>query len=227
MKWSCTTFTFAMALGAASMPASADVYDNRLSDLGRHESLSQSGTRAEHSGIDGERSARGERRRIARAAISDDEDLDYRPRHKARHGKPMRHSSFRRNSGKERHPRQAAGERRAHHARAPKWAQRSVSTGPSSGSGQSGVASYYWQGQRVASGGWFNPNAMTAAHKTLPFGTRVRVTHAGSGRTVDVVINDRGPYVAGRIIDLSRAAASVIGMTGQGVARVKVMVLGR
>ena len=89
------------------------------------------------------------------------------------------------------------------------------------------MASYYWQGQRVASGGWFNPNAMTAAHKTLPFGTRVRVTHSGSGRSVDVTINDRGPFVAGRIIDLSRAAASAIGMTGQGVAKVKVMVLGR
>ena len=89
------------------------------------------------------------------------------------------------------------------------------------------MASYYWQGQRVASGGWFNPNAMTAAHKTLPFGTRVRVTHAGSGRSVDVTINDRGPFVAGRIIDLSRAAASAIGMTGQGVARVKMTVLGR
>src|SRR5262245_1437277 len=226
MKWSCTTFAFATAIGAASVPASADVYDSHLSDLGRHESLSQSAGRAEHSGIGGGRSARAERRRVARAAISDDEDFDYRPGHKAREGKRMHHTSVRRNSGK-RHARHAAGERRAHHARAPQWTQRSVSTGGSSGAGQSGMASYYWQGQRVASGGWFNPNAMTAAHKTLPFGTRVRVTHAGSGRSVDVVINDRGPYVAGRIIDLSRAAASVIGMTGQGVARVKMMVLGR
>jgi rare lipoprotein A len=111
--------------------------------------------------------------------------------------------------------------------RSPKWTQRSVSRGDSTAPGQSGMASYYWQGQRVASGGWFNPNAMTAAHKTLPFGTRVRVTHSGSGRSVDVVINDRGPYVAGRIIDLSKAAASAIGMTSQGVARVKMMVLGR
>ena len=90
-----------------------------------------------------------------------------------------------------------------------------------------GVASYYWEPQALASGGRFNPNALTAAHKTLPFGTRVRVTHLGNGRSVEVKINDRGPYVAGRIIDLSKAAASVIGMTAQGVARVAVEVLGR
>jgi rare lipoprotein A len=90
-----------------------------------------------------------------------------------------------------------------------------------------GVASYYWQGQRTATGAWFNPNGMTAAHRTLPFGTKVRVTHMGSGRSVVVSINDRGPYIAGRIIDLSKGAAGVIGMHGQGVARVKVTVLGR
>jgi rare lipoprotein A len=90
-----------------------------------------------------------------------------------------------------------------------------------------GIASYYSEPQRLASGGQFNPNAMTAAHKTLPFGTRVRVKHLGTGRSVEVRINDRGPYVAGRIIDLSRAAAGAIGMTGQGVARVSMTVLGR
>lgn len=92
---------------------------------------------------------------------------------------------------------------------------------------QVGVASYYWQPQALASGGRFNPNAMTAAHKTLPFGTRVRIRHLRNGRSVDVHINDRGPYVAGRIIDLSKAAAGRIGMTGQGVARVSMTVLGR
>ena len=97
----------------------------------------------------------------------------------------------------------------------------------SGGGGSSGIASYYWQPQRVASGGWFNPNAMTAAHKTLPFGTRVRVTHMGNGRSVDVTINDRGPYIAGRIIDLSKAAAGVIGMQSQGIANVRMTVLGR
>jgi rare lipoprotein A len=93
--------------------------------------------------------------------------------------------------------------------------------------GSHGIASYYWQPQRVAAGGWFNPDAMTAAHRTLPFGTRVRVTHVASGKSVEVKINDRGPYIAGRIIDLSRAAAGVIGMTQQGIARVAVEVLGR
>ncbi len=104
----------------------------------------------------------------------------------------------------------------------------SVSTAPNitgfSG-GQSGIASYYWQPQAVASGGRFNPNALTAAHKTLPFGTRVRVTNLNNGRSVEVVINDRGPYVAGRVIDLSRRAAEVVGMTGSGVARVSVQAL--
>ena len=93
--------------------------------------------------------------------------------------------------------------------------------------GMQGTASYYWQPQALASGGRFNPNGLTAAHKTLPFGTRVRVTHLGNGRSVEVKINDRGPYVAGRIIDLSKAAASVIGMTAQGVARVGVEILGK
>ncbi len=97
----------------------------------------------------------------------------------------------------------------------------------SSGGGTTGVASFYWQPQRVASGGWFNPNAMTAAHKTLPFGTRVRVTHLGNGRSVDVTINDRGPYIGGRIIDLSKAAAGQINMQGQGIAQVRMDVIGR
>lgn len=97
----------------------------------------------------------------------------------------------------------------------------------SGGSGETGVASYYWEPQALASGGRFNPNAMTAAHKTLPFGTRVRVTHLGTGNSVDVVINDRGPYIAGRIIDLSKRAAQNIGMTGSGVAKVRVAILGR
>jgi rare lipoprotein A len=95
------------------------------------------------------------------------------------------------------------------------------------GGGSSGIASYYWQPQRVASGGWFNPNAMTAAHKTLPFGTRVRVTNGNTGRSAVVTINDRGPYVAGRVIDLSKAAASSVGMIGSGLARVRMEVLGR
>jgi rare lipoprotein A len=61
----------------------------------------------------------------------------------------------------------------------------------------------------------------------LPFGTRVRVTHARNGRSVDVKINDRGSFIGGRIIDLSKAAAELIGMTAEGIARVKITVLGR
>ena len=87
-----------------------------------------------------------------------------------------------------------------------------------------GLASYYWQPQRVASGGWFNPNALTAAHKTLPFGTRVKVTNLRNGRSVVVRINDRGPYIRGRIIDLSRRAAGVVGMQRAGVVPVRVQI---
>ncbi len=95
------------------------------------------------------------------------------------------------------------------------------------GSDFSGKASYYWQPQKLASGGWFNPNAMTAAHKTLPFGTKVRVTNQNNGQSVVVTINDRGPYIAGRVIDLSSAAAGAINMKGSGVVPVNVAVLGR
>ena len=95
------------------------------------------------------------------------------------------------------------------------------------GATYSGKASYYWEPQALASGGRFNPNALTAAHKTLPFGTKVRVTNRSNGESVVVTINDRGPYVGGRIIDLSRAAAQAISMTGAGVAPVSVTVLGR
>jgi len=95
------------------------------------------------------------------------------------------------------------------------------------GGGSHGIASYYWQGQKTASGARFNPSAMTAAHRTLPFGTRVRVTNKRNGRSVVVTINDRGPFIKGRIIDLSKGAAGVIGMHGSGLAPVSVEVLGR
>jgi rare lipoprotein A len=95
-------------------------------------------------------------------------------------------------------------------------------------SSQSGMASYYGSesGSQTASGARFNPSAMTAAHRTLPFGTKVRVTNKNNGRSVIVTINDRGPFIRGRIIDLSTAAAGVIGMKGAGVARVSVERLG-
>ena len=96
-----------------------------------------------------------------------------------------------------------------------------------SGGGSTGMASYYWQGTRTASGARFNANGLTAAHRTLPFGTRVRVTNLSNGRSVTVTINDRGPFVGGRVIDLSRGAAQAVGMTGAGVARVSYAVVGR
>lgn len=89
------------------------------------------------------------------------------------------------------------------------------------GAFQSGMASFYWQPQRVACGGGrFNPEAMTAAHKTLPCGSQVMVTNKRNGQSVVVTINDRGPYVAGRIIDLSLAAARAISMVSSGTAPV-------
>ncbi len=99
----------------------------------------------------------------------------------------------------------------------------------SGGSSHSGMASYYGSesGSRTASGAHFNPSAMTAAHRTLPFGTKVRVTNKRNGRSVVVTINDRGPFIRGRIIDLSSGAAGVIGMRSSGVAPVSVEVLGR
>lgn len=88
----------------------------------------------------------------------------------------------------------------------------------------SGSASYYsneFAGRRTASGERFNPSAMTAAHRTAAFGTRIRVTHIGNGKNVVVRINDRGPFVKGRIIDLSYAAAKKIGLHHSGTAKVR------
>ena len=93
-----------------------------------------------------------------------------------------------------------------------------------------GVASYYgrrFHGRLTANGERFNMNAMTAAHKTLPFGTRVRVTNPRNGRSVIVRINDRGPFIRGRTIDLSRGAAAKIGMISSGHARVKLDIVSR
>ena len=88
-----------------------------------------------------------------------------------------------------------------------------------------GLASYYWQGQKTASGEQFDKMAMTAAHRTLPFGTKVRVTHVGNGKSVVVRINDRGPFKRERVIDLSYAAAGMLDMHKHGLAKVKVEVV--
>lgn len=85
-----------------------------------------------------------------------------------------------------------------------------------------GEASWYDQGVITANGERFDPEALTAAHRSLPFGTLVRVTNLRNGRSVIVRINDNGPFVRGRIIDLSRGAARVIGMLSAGVEEVRV-----
>ena len=81
-------------------------------------------------------------------------------------------------------------------------------------SGQHVVATYYVAGRRTASGQAFDPSAYTAAHRTLPFGSRVTVTNPQNGSSVTVVINDRGPFTRGVMLDLSRGAARAIGMHG-------------
>lgn len=95
---------------------------------------------------------------------------------------------------------------------------------------QQGKASYYGgaalDGRLTASGERFNQNELTAAHPSLPFGTRIRVTNLSNQRQVVVRVNDRGPFVKGRIIDVSTAAARRMNMTGQGVAQVRLEVLG-
>ncbi|MFY1688776.1 septal ring lytic transglycosylase RlpA family protein [Plantactinospora sp. WMMB782] len=87
-------------------------------------------------------------------------------------------------------------------------------------------ASYYDQGQVTANGEAFDPNALTAAHRTLPFDTRVRVTNPDNGRSVVVRINDRGPFVEGRCIDLSRAAFEAVAALSLGHVDVRYEVLG-
>ena len=88
-----------------------------------------------------------------------------------------------------------------------------------------GLASFYWQDQMTASGERFDKTALTAAHRTLPMHTRVKVTHIASGRTVIVRINDRGPFKPGRIIDLSDRAAGILGFKPQGLAQVQLEVV--
>ena len=88
----------------------------------------------------------------------------------------------------------------------------------------SGVASFYTD-TRTASGEKFNPEELTAAHPTLPFGTKLRVTNAVTGRSVTVRVNDRGPYVHGRVVDVTHSAAQALGMVGSGLATVKLDVV--
>lgn len=86
----------------------------------------------------------------------------------------------------------------------------------------SGKASYYWQGQRTANGERFNPNGVSCAHRTAPFNTVLTVTNLQNGKSVRCRVNDRGPFIKGRIVDLSRGAAAQIGMLNAGVVPVHV-----
>lgn len=88
-----------------------------------------------------------------------------------------------------------------------------------------GLASFYTEGTRTASGEKFDAHELTAAHPTLPFGTRLRVTNVATGRSVTVRVNDRGPYVPGRVVDVSYSAAQSLGMVGKGVANVRLDVV--
>ncbi len=93
---------------------------------------------------------------------------------------------------------------------------------------QTGKASYYadkFEGHLTASGEKYKHSRLTAAHKTLPFGTRVRVTNLENNKTVEVVVNDRGPYVEGRVIDLSKSAAESLGFVSQGLTEVSLEVI--
>ena len=88
-----------------------------------------------------------------------------------------------------------------------------------------GVASFYTEGARTANGERLNPEALTAAHPTLPFGTHLRITSVASGRSVVVRVNDRGPFLKGRAVDVSYSAAKQLGITERGVAKVKMEVV--
>ena len=83
-------------------------------------------------------------------------------------------------------------------------------------SGERIITAFYWEGRRTASGQPFNPHAMTAAHRTLPFGTQLTVTNPRNGQSVVVTVNDRGPYTSGVSLDLTLGAAKAIGMQGTG-----------
>jgi len=95
-------------------------------------------------------------------------------------------------------------------------------TGPATGGG---IASFYTEDSKTASGERYDPTELTAAHPSLPFGTRLRVTNTATGKSVTVRVNDRGPYVPGRVVDVSYSAAQALGMVHSGTANVKLDVV--
>jgi rare lipoprotein A (peptidoglycan hydrolase) len=96
------------------------------------------------------------------------------------------------------------------------WQVQATSNGTACSGGRRIISAFYSQGRRTASGQLFDPRAMTAAHRTLPFGTRLTVTNPRTGKSVIVVVNDRGPFVSGVSLDLTLGAAQAIGMHGTG-----------
>lgn len=93
---------------------------------------------------------------------------------------------------------------------------------------QTGIASWYgepFNGRTTAAGGTYDMDEISAAHQTIPFGTRIRVDNLDNGRSIELDVNDRGPFVRGRILDVSRAAAGVLGMIGPGTARVRITII--
>ena len=100
-----------------------------------------------------------------------------------------------------------------------------VAAKPQATDGNVGLASFYKHESQTANGEQFNPGELTAAHRTLPFGTRLRVTNVSTGQSVMVRINDRGPFIPGRVVDVSHSAAEALGMVNQGVAKVKLDVV--
>ena len=88
-----------------------------------------------------------------------------------------------------------------------------------------GLASFYSHGAKTANGEKFDAHELTAAHRTLPFGTRLRVTNVATGRSVTVRVNDRGPFIPGRVVDVSYSAAETLGIIGPGIAKVKLDVV--
>lgn len=99
-----------------------------------------------------------------------------------------------------------------------------ASSSPLMASSETGIASVY-SGEKTANGEYAHASALTAAHKSLPFGTKVKVTNVRTGQSVVVRINDRGPYVPGRVVDLSGQAAENLGMVERGIVKVKLEVV--